>query len=100
MMNQKCLCAACLGLAIGITNGLAMLLFAWGGWLWGYGTTMITEFGPLYPGYAATFLGGVFGALWGLLTGFVFGIVMGWIYNFFLCYARCCKSSCSSQDMR
>lgn len=85
------LCAVSLGIAFGATEGLFFLLFAWAGWLFGYGDAMIQQIAVAFFGYAASFLGGILGGIWGFIDGFVFGIVAGSIYNF--CLSRCKKSS-------
>jgi len=95
MTENKCgtrLCAPGLGLAFGIACALFMIVFAWSGWLWNYGTAITTEYAAVYYGYAPTLIGGLIGGLWGLLEGFIFGLIVGWVYNGI---ARCCRcSSC------
>jgi hypothetical protein len=82
-----------LGVACGITKGLFLMLFAWSAMHWGYGLTLITEISGVYPGYDASFLGGLYGAGYGLLVGFVFGFLVGLFYN--LCACCCCsRRSC------
>lgn len=75
--------------ALGITNGLGMLLLAVAGLYWGYGVVTIQEVSLLYHGYAATWEGGLYGLGWGFLDGFVFGLVLSLIYNMCLC---CCSA--------
>lgn len=79
------------GMAIGITKGLAMMLFAWGGYFGGYGMDMIHLIASVYHGYAPTVMGGFIGAGWGLLCGFVFGFIAGSLYNRCLGCSFCCK---------
>src|SRR5690348_3842366 len=83
-----------LGIAFGVTEALFMILFAWAGWLFGYGISMIHQIASVYYGYAPSFSGGLLGGAWGLVDGFVFGVVAGFIYN--LCFGYCSKS-CSSE---
>lgn len=78
-----------LGLAFGIAESLFMMLFAWAGWLWDYGSSLIYQVSTVYYGYAPTFSGGLWGGLWGLMDGFVFGVVAAWVYN--LCLSCCPK---------
>ena len=85
------LCA--LGLTFGIIKGVWLLLLAWAGWRFGYGSAMIEHVSHFYHGYGPSLLGGVIGFVWGFVSGFVFGVVFGFLYNFFLC--RCCKKSCA-----
>lgn len=94
-MDSECvkakLSACSFGLAIGITNGLFLMLFAWAGWWFGYGLSLTDMLATIYYGYGASFMGGIVGALYGLLDGFIFGFIAGSIYNYFL--SRCCKSA-------
>ena len=78
VMSKK-LNALSLAIAIGVSEGLGMMLFAWAGWLWGYGTPVIQQIASMFIGYAPSFGGGILGALWGFADGFTFGIVVGWI---------------------
>lgn len=93
MSGYKRLCSPAVGIAFGIVSGLSILLFAWAGWLWGYGTALTTQFAEAYIGYAPTFVGGLLGGLWGLVEGFIAGIIFAWIYN---CIAYCCH--CCKKD--
>jgi hypothetical protein len=79
------------GIAFGFTEGVFMLLFAWVGWLFGYGDALIQQIAGIYIGYAASFFGGILGGIWGFVDGFVFGIVAAAVYNF--CLSRCKKSA-------
>lgn len=81
-----------LGLTFGILNALYLLVFAWSAMIWGYGSQMIVLIADIYPGYAATHIGGALGAGWGFLDGAVFGVLGAWIYNFFS--HCCCKKTC------
>lgn len=86
------------GIAIGVTEGLYMLLFGWMGWLFGYGNTMILQIANAFYGYAPSFGGAIVGGIWGFVDGFVFGVVAAAIYNF--CLSRCRKSaSVERQDI-
>ena len=80
-----------LGVALGVVSGLWLMFTAWASYNWGIGTTLITQWGQIYQGYAATVQGGLLGFLWGFIDGFVTGIVLAWIYNLVLC---CCRASC------
>jgi hypothetical protein len=76
------------GFALGITNGLGMLILAIAAAQWGYGTILVDNIASVYHGYAPSFAGGLYGAVWGFGEGVVFGLITGWIYNLCLC---CCK---------
>ena len=83
-----------LGIAFGVAEALFMMLFAWSGWVWGYGATLINQVSTVYYGYAPTLTGGLWGGLWGLVDGFIFGIVAASIYN--LCLTFCSKQKNSN----
>lgn len=87
------LCPVSLGIAFGVTKGLFLLLFAWSGWLFHYGTAFVERLALYYHGYDASFVGGLIGGAWGLVGGFIFGLVVGLIYDF--CVSRC--GGCSSK---
>lgn len=78
-----------LGLTFGVIKGLWLLLLAWAGWRFAYGSPMIEHIAHFYYGYGPSFLGGVIGGAWGFVSGFVFGAITAFIYNYFLCL--CCK---------
>jgi hypothetical protein len=93
MMNGKCgcgkkkgLCPISLGLALGITSGLA--IFLWSIWVMYYGMpTMMADFHMPIPTWSTS----VMHALLGLVKGFVFGVVLALFYDLFAC---CFKSKC------
>ncbi|MDR3492438.1 MAG: hypothetical protein P4M12_10430 [Gammaproteobacteria bacterium] len=98
-VNNVCtkskLSACALGLAVGFSDALYMMLFAWVALYSGYGTPMIDSIASVFYGYAPTFVGGLWGGLWGFIDGYIFGIVVGMIYNFCLCHCHC-RSCCGS----
>ncbi len=61
-MGSKCKCmrlsVLAFGVSLGIITGLSMLIFAWSGWLWGYGASMVEQWASLYPGFSASLKGG------------------------------------------
>ena len=82
-----------LAVAFGIVSALMMLVLAWTAWQSGMGTSIVTEWSSVYPGFAPTMAGGLAGAAWGFLEGFIFGLIFGCIYN--LCVHMCCgKNAC------
>lgn len=80
-----------LGFAIGLTEAIAMAIFAWAAGYFGYGTDLIHVIASVFLGYGPSFVGGLIGAAWGFVDGFVFGWLIACFYNFCLCY--CVKSS-------
>lgn len=78
-----------LGLAIGVTNGLCMMLLAWGAWQWDYGTAMVEQLASMYYAYGPSFVGGLVGFGWGFLDGFILGFLIAFFYN--LCFSCCRK---------
>lgn len=99
MMGNKCGHKARLGVfsfgfGIGIAEAIYFVLFAWSGWLFGYGVSMIDSLSGLMYGYAPSFIGGVIGGLWGFVDGFIFGLIAAFVYN--LCVSCCCKKTADS----
>lgn len=98
-MNQDCssktsLSACALGMALGISWGLGVMLLALMSWLGGgWGNALVTALGSLYVGYQATGVGSLIGLVWGFADGFISGLIIAWIYNFVLCHCRC-KNCC------
>jgi uncharacterized membrane protein YdjX (TVP38/TMEM64 family) len=80
-----------MGISLGVLSGVMMMLCAWAAMKWDYAMPIINMWASVYPGYAATIKGGLFGLAWGFLEGFVFGVLWGWIYNLCLC---CCSTGC------
>lgn len=95
MINSKLSCSklsACsLAVAMGLTNGLGLMILAWSSWQWGFGGGMVTIISSVYHGYDASLMGGLFGLGWGFIDGFIFGLLVGWIYN--LCLCCCCRKN-------
>ena len=91
--SKRSLCPVSLGLALGITNALFMLFFAWIAAMSGHGMEIIDQYGSFYLGYASSLVGGLIGAVWGLITGFITGALIGFFYNYILCYCKS-KSCC------
>ncbi len=70
------------GLAIGFTWGIGVLLLGWisaAGW----GARLVDVLSSLYLGYAPTLLGGLVGGLWAFVDGFLGGLVLAFLYNAF-----------------
>lgn len=95
--NCKGICPFTLGLALGITCGLFMIFYAWAAMWWGWGMSMVEQWGSVYSGYAATWVGGLIGGLWGLLKGFIFGFILAIIYNLLTHCKKCC-GMCGNQE--
>lgn len=103
MWGGKCggktkLCPVSLGLALGITSALAVLV--WSLWILYYGVPpAMAEMVTVTPT-----LGGAFvHAFWALLKGFIFGFFLALFYDLIscCCKARCCRDSscgCSCQS--
>ncbi len=90
---DKHLHVCCLGLAFGVTWGLAILITGLIAWLGDWGGAFVTGMGSLYIGYEGTFIGSIIGGIWGFVDGFIFGVVIAWLYNWF-CRCPCfCKKS-------
>src|SRR5258708_6415070 len=60
-----------LGLAFGVIKGLCLMLYAWGGWLFGYGMPMIEHIASFYHGYGASLVGGLIGGVYGFVGGLI-----------------------------
>lgn len=89
------LCPFSLGIAIGVTKGLFILLLAWVAMWTGFGMSMVNHIASVHSGYSASFVGGLMGGLWGLVWGFIFGFVVALIYDWCLC---CCSRKSSSEE--
>lgn len=91
--NRKCsrFSIISLAIAVGVANGLCMMLLALAGMYWNYGVVMIQELSLLYKGFAATGVGSAYGFGWGFIDGFFFGLVIAAIYNL-------CLYFCPSRD--
>jgi hypothetical protein len=83
--NRLCPCS--FGVAIGVTKALCVVYLAMLAMYFGYGLDMVRMVASVYHGYAATFMGAVYGGLWALLDGFIFGAIVAMVYN---CCSRCC----------
>ena len=81
-----------LGFAVGLTNGIGMMVLAYMAMMHWVGDSIIVLVSSLYHGYAPTVIGGLFGLGWGFLDGFLFGMIVAIIYNCCICCkCGCCK---------
>jgi hypothetical protein len=70
-----------LGLAMGITWGLAAFLLAVISGLFNWGTNIVIILQSLYVGYGPTLIGAITGAVWGFVDGLIGGVMIAWLYN-------------------
>lgn len=77
-----------LGFALGLANGLGLMVLALAGLYWNYGLVFIQELTNLYYGYAATLIGSLYGLGWGFLDGFIFGFLVALFYNCCVCWCK------------
>lgn len=93
-MKNKCcgLNVLCFGLALGTAWAIGMFVFGLLAFSIGWGSGLVTAFGEVYIGFAATFWGSILGAIWGFVDGFIFGLLIAWFYNLFISHCpSCCK---------
>ena len=85
----KGLCPISFGLALGITGGLAVLI--WSVWIMYHGMSpmMIERHLPM-PTWSSSSMH----AVWALLKGFFFGFFLAVFYDLFIC----CKSMCRKKS--
>ncbi len=69
------------GIAVGAVWGLFTLFGAWVA-MFGWSGDFVATMASTYPGYGATFLGGIIGALWGFIHGFIKGFLVAYVYNY------------------
>ncbi len=97
------LSSCALGVAFGVTWGMAIFLLGlfniYGDW----GGALLDTMSSLYIGFDYTIVGAFIGLLWGLVEGFICGALIAYIYN--LCVKHCpckscksCKSSCHTSN--
>ena len=88
--NRKKLCPFSLGLALGITVALSVLIWSLLAIYYG-ATPMMTMMHIPVPTMTDAWMC----ALWGLIKGFVFGFFLALFYDMISCCCVCCrKSSC------
>ena len=87
-MNHK-LSALHLGVALGLTWAIGVVVLGLSSWLFSWGGEMAQILASIYHGYAPTVMGLLWGALWAFVDGFIGGLLIAWIYN---CCQKCRKS--------
>lgn len=84
MSNEKAmkLKPVSFGVAVGAVWGFFALF---GGWvaIFGWSSNFVEIMASTYPGYNATFIGGIIGAVWGFIHGFIKGYLVAYVYNYF-----------------
>lgn len=71
-----------MGLALGVTLGLALFLGTLYS-LWLGGGTVIGALAQVFPGYQRSYVGAFIGLIEGIILGFVAGALLAWLYNIF-----------------
>lgn len=69
-----------LGLAVGITWGLGVLVATIVAIATGKGHTL-SFLAAYYYGYSVSAGGAIVGLVWGFVDGFIFGALVAWLYN-------------------
>ena len=91
-MSTKCyLSPMSLGLAIGLTWGVSVLIMGLLATHFLYGTAFVSAMGHVYVGYEASILGSFIGGVIGFVDAFIVGAIIAWLYNFF---SGSCGKSC------
>ena len=91
-MDTKCrLSPMALGLALGVSWGLFVLILGILATFFAVGTPFVTTVGHVYVGYEASLIGSLIGALVAFVNSFIGGVIVALFYNFF---AGCCSSQC------
>lgn len=86
------LCPVSLGLALGITSGLAFLL--WSAWVMYYGDAAVAD---MHRMVVASWGAALTHSLMVFVKGFVFGFFLALFYDLFhCCMKKCCKKDDSS----
>jgi len=90
---KKCkLCPVSLGLSLGLTWGLSVLIMGLVAHVYAYGKPFVAAVGALYIGYHPSISGSIIGGLIGFVDAFIGGAIIAWIYN---AVSRCCEKKCS-----
>lgn len=70
-----------LGLAVGLTWGLSILLVTWWLLIWNSTGNTISKLGGIFWGYTYSWFGGIVGFIWGFVFGFILGFLIASFYN-------------------
>ncbi len=71
-----------LGITLGLIFGISLLVYAYLSLFYGLASPIVALLASLYPGYAASLLGGVIGLGYGFVHGYIFGALIVLISNF------------------
>jgi hypothetical protein len=82
-MEKTKLNTVALGLALGIFWGLSVLVMGLIATHATYGKPFVETLALMYPGYAPTVMGSIYGGLIGFADAFIGGFLVGWLYNKF-----------------
>jgi hypothetical protein len=72
-----------LGLSLGITWGLSVILMGLICMMSGWGSSFVDAMGKFYVGYKPTLLGSLTGGILGFLDMGIGGVIIAWLYNKF-----------------
>lgn len=87
--------SACnLGVSLGVTWGLYMVLVVAVALWFGVGHQVVQVYGNILKGVSVNYSGMLIGFFWGFLQGYIFGFILAKAYNF--CSCRCPCSGCKT----
>ncbi len=94
-----CLHAWGLGIALGVSWALGILLLGLAAWLGVMDLPWLPFLCSVYMGYAPTLIGSLYGALWAFADMFISGVIIAWIYNCVTCcMCKACKDKPKEGD--
>lgn len=70
-----------LGIALGLTSVLGVVVLGLASMVFGVGAEMVAMLSTLYLGYDMSIQGIVVGAIWAFIDGLIMGIVFATMYN-------------------
>ena len=80
MTNNK-LCPVSLGLSLGITWGISVLIMGLLAHLYMFGKPFVAAVGAVYVGYDPSIAGSIIGGIIGFVDAFIYGFIIAWLYN-------------------
>jgi len=70
-----------IGIAVGTACAIAVILYTFWAYFFGYGIEAEVVFNGFFPGYSLSLPGAIIGAIWAFSLGYLFSALAAWIYG-------------------
>jgi hypothetical protein len=70
-----------IGIAVGASSAIAVVVYTFFAYFFGYGIEAEMILGDFFPGYSLSVSGAVIGMIWAFSLGYLFSALVAWLFN-------------------